>query len=524
MPAPTGRMTHASLRLLKLAGEQGHTAADASLVARLQRVSKLTWQKHELHPLYEEGDLIFLDGSPPLFASASGLVGEARIATWEARCRAFGSPPTLPLGPPPEARYSASQCVAWAGLSRRGVGILNGGPGTGKTFLIGEMIEKLIASNKIVEVCAPTGKAASVLASKLRGMVQPCTIHRLLGLIPGQSPAYNSYRKLDLDVLFVDECSMIDASLMGYLVDALRPETNVIFVGDVDQLLPVGAGAPFRDFIYSGWLPLFTLTEVQRQATGNGIIDLVGEIRQGRGLNGRSFPNVHVHRYPKGEIEARVVDCYTSGYLADKFRLTDIPRQCLIITPMKQAKLDSSTEKLNEIISHHLLPERTLGKSKFTRGDRVMFTVNDYKQGFVNGEVGTLEDYKRSARQAIIRNDQGRIYELEDYDLHKYVDWFYAGTIHKSQGSESPVVIMVLDPRHAFAITRNLLYTGASRAKDDLILIGDPALVDEGVRRVETRITALARLRGKEDLCKKIIARATVPDLSDLVDLVEEYF
>jgi exodeoxyribonuclease V alpha subunit len=375
------------------------------------------------------------------------------------------------------------------------------------------LVEALTTAGLTVDIAAPTGKAASVLALKLHRQFECVTIHRLLGLRPGELPT----SKVRADVVILDEASMIDSELMGYACEALRSDSFLLLVGDPAQLSPVGAGAPFHDCVEGSLLPVAHLRSVQRQAAGNGVLHLAHSMAGGHA----SFPDTNVHRFTvdKSRLEEQALDLYCSDRLVDRFGLTDRERQVTILSPVKQEKFEASTRNLNHAISHRLLPDRNIQKSKFTRGDRVMFTINNYEHGFVNGELGKLIDYKSVARTATIVNDIDTEYVLEDYSLAQYMEHAYAMTVHKAQGSEAKVVMLLLHPDFKFMLTRNLLYTAVTRAQEDLILIGDPNLLTAGIQKVERRETALRYLlRGSDQLWEQIIEKTQLADLSEFTE------
>ena len=487
-------MTHPIHTFLKRAQDQGHTALSSALAKELRMHYGLTWEAVP-DELYQTGELIRL--LPPLIIDPKAATGEARIARWLASQRARPPGVGYPLGAAPNAA-TASQGAAWAGLQDAGrAAALTGLPGTGKTWLTARLVEGLQRAGLIVKVCAPTGKAASVLTLKLDGKNEATTIHRLLGLRPGEFPT----RAVDADVVIVDESSMVDAELLGFLCEALAPTTSILLVGDHHQLPPVGAGCPFRDVVEGTLLPVFHLDGIVRQAEGNGIIQFTHDLARGRvALPER---NVHHFKLAPERMEAEAVDLYCSTRLRDKFQLTNVEKEFLILSPVRQEKFAASTYNLNEQISHRLHPERTIKNSKFTTGDRIMFTVNNAQYGFVNGEVGVLDKFHK--RQAVITNDRGFTYALDDYSLGQFVEWAYALTVHKAQGSECKVVALLLHPAARFMYTRQLLYTAATRAAEELLIFGDLALLQAAVQRVDQRTTCLAALMEEPAVVERIL-------------------
>jgi exodeoxyribonuclease V alpha subunit len=394
---------------------------------------------------------------------------------------------------------------------------LTGRPGTGKTYLTAMIVNALLDAGVPVDVAAPTGKAASVLTLKLDRRVDVVTIHRLIGLAPGQIPGYHQHNQLSSRVVVVDESSMIDSELLGMLLDAIDPvRTFVLLVGDPNQLNPVGYGSPFADLVRNKLIPVAELTEIQRQAGDNGIIQMAHSFADGKLLLPEK--NVYHFKMDPTRLKDEAINLYCSDRLKAKFGLESVQKEFLILSPVKQEKYNASTASINEAISHRLLPARDLGKSKFARGDRIIFTVNNYAHGFVNGELGVLEDYSRRGGHARIRNDIGTVYELDDYSLGQYADWAYALTVHKAQGSECRVVALLLEPGAKQMYTRNLVYTAITRAREELLIFGDLKTLEEAAARPDNRVCALPYLVRNPDLSARIIERTQPADLSSFAE------
>jgi len=435
----------------------GHTVLTRPMGVRLMKREGYRYDIRSLDVLYEKGQLISLThGENTVVTTPKRALGEALCARWLARKPA---PPSWGL-PAHGSGYSPCQERAWGILAHAGSGLLTGLPGTGKTWLIARLVECLVKQKVRVECAAPTGKAASVLSLKM-GRFPVQTIHRLLGLRPGQLPQRDADSPIKADVVIVDEASMIDSQLMGYLMTAIGSETNLILCGDPNQIPPVSAGSPFHDMVKYNMMPHAHLETIQRQSAGNGIIAMSAAMAKGDLI----IPDDNVTRVDMDirDVEASVIDSYCES--ADK---------ALILSPVKKEKYDGSTHRINEAISNRLLRSR-ISNSKFAHGDRIMFTINDYVHGFVNGEQGVLVDYHKG--NATILSDFGVEYQLEGWSLSKYAEWAYALTIHKSQGSEADNVVLILNSRVRFMYTRNLLYTAITRAKKNLIIMGDFSLL-----------------------------------------------
>lgn len=501
---------HPIEQVVNRAGQSGHTILTRSLGSRLVRTMGISYDLRSLDRLYAT-DTIVRVGSDAL-STPKALLGEARLARW---LHARGGLPPLKgqsrIGEPP-AGCSPSQVGAWALLRNHRTVCLTGLPGTGKTWLTARFVESAKKAGLLVKCAAPTGKAASVLSLKM-GREKVTTIHRLLGIRPGMLHADID---VDADVLVVDESSMIDAELMGILADAVSKETMVVFVGDPRQLYPVGAGCPFADLVQYDILPNAHLNEVQRQAAGNGVL----EMSRGFAAGKLQIPdrNVHVFKPALESIDDLAMDLYCSDRLKDRFQLGNVHKEALILSPVKDRKFEVSTLKMGEAISHRLLPERVIPKSKFTVGDRIMFTVNSPEHGFVNGEMGNLDSYNK--RHAKITNDIGYTYELDGFTLGDMgVEWGYALTVHKAQGSEAKVVVLLLHPEAAHMYTRNGVYTALTRAAQDLVLVGDLRLLERALKNPEVRDTALVTLMRDADLRERVLAASGFKnDMSSLAD------
>ena len=484
-----------------LAAQDGHTVLTRSSCASY-RAKGFQFENSEVQLALSEGFLVKLSQG---VTSVEAAKGEALCAGWlRARSGAPFGGRLVPASEPP-AGCSPCQRAAWGLLTSRGACALAGLPGTGKTWLLAQFARTARAAGLSVRACAPTGKAASVLSLKLdRYPVE--TIHRLLNLRPGE--VYVE-QLLTMDVLLVDESSMIDAELMSYLLSAVAPTTQVIFCGDHRQLPPVGAGWPFRDMVERRLLPVAELVTPQRQSEESGVLRLARAVALGKGATDElasCYPDVRYTPIPSKELDDWSVDYYCQRD----------PKQTLLLSPVKAAKFDVSTAKLSKAISQRLCPDRIEG-TQFAVGDRIIFTVNNRQYGFVNGEMGTLLGYDAQQRVADIVNDHGFLYHLDEYSVPRYADLGYALTVHKAQGSEAEEVCLLLTPRTEFMYSRNLLYTALTRAKTKLVLAGDLNVLKQAALRPEVRYTCLPELVQQPDLCDHILSRVKPANLSDFV-------
>jgi exodeoxyribonuclease V alpha subunit len=500
---------------ISMAYQDGHTVLTKSDAQFYARKNNMRWTQAEIDNLTADGTVVRVGAD---YGLSKHLYSEARIVvamapTLPHNQRKARTLPTPVLGSQTSS-LSTSQLKETAllltALGTGGVATLTGRPGSGKTYLTARLIEVIKAAGISVACCAPTGKAASVLSLKVGCEVT--TIHRLIGYRPGQLFVENP---IHADVVVVDEASMIDSFMMANLLECCRDHVKfVLLVGDPNQLPPVEAGCPFLDLTRAETITHAHLSEPQRQAEGSGILALANDFMDG--LVGPRYPNVHL--FKPADIYREAVDLYCSDRISKRFGLDDVQRQALLLSPVKKEKFTVSTENLNTTISHRLHPDRNINKLKFTTNDRVMFTVNDYGHGYVNGEMGTLVAYKPKGRLAHIVNDSGKDYNLEDYNLAYKCEWAYALTVHKSQGSESEVVILLLDKQARFMYTKNLIYTAITRAKKELIIMGDWQLLVDAAKKPEVRHTALSWLLEHLDVAERICNDNGTADLSAFVN------
>ena len=476
---------HPIFDMLTVARSMGHSVMTTSLAKSIKRRRGYRYDPREVARYIADGSLVKFEpvlnrglGMPAAITTAQEARYAASVAAWLAMAT---SSPALPLEGQEKAPVglTRSQERAWKLASQPGSMCLTGWPGTGKTWLAAQMIKRAKKNGAHVEVCAPTGKAASVLSLKLDG-VTVRTIHRQLGLRPGGKPS----RNVSAEFLFVDESSMIDEALMAHLMAMVNPEkTKVVFVGDPNQLPPVGAGAPFSRMVRHSMLTTAQLNQVVRQEDGNGIVTLANGIVTGGRFVIPPTDVVHYYR-KKSDVAAFAEELYLKEDDGTQ-------RNVMILTPIKQKKFDGSTSSINERLSYQLYPQRLIPGCKFTSGDRIMFTVNDYTHGYVNGELGCLLDWKRKGRKAVVINDTGTEYKLEGWSIGSRAEWAYALTIHKAQGSECDTVILVITSDVPSMYTRELVYTAVTRAKKKLIIVGDLDILKRAIRRRESRVTAL---------------------------------
>ena len=376
--------------------------------------------------------------------------------------------------------------------------ILTGGPGTGKTTTTKGMIEMLLAMRYSIALAAPTGKAAKRM-SELTGH-EAKTIHRLLDFNPQLGFSYNEYNYLPFDAILVDEASMINIVLMDALMQAVNPEGKIIFIGDIDQLPCIGPGNVLKDMIASGVIPVVKLDKIFRQAESSNIIVNAHRIKDGydmviKNKKDSDFFVINDEDTTLDETVNLVKNRLPSTY---SVKPTDIQ----VLTPMK--KNNVGTINLNEKLQAALNPpaigvrEMRHGSEIFREGDNIIQNENDYDKGVFNGESGTIVSVQNEMKQVLIDFD-GKIvpYAFNEMDEVKLS---YAMTIHKSQGSEYPIVVIPITEANRIMMQRNLIYTAITRARKICVLIGSKRMMRLAISRapIDRRKTTLKeRLQGK---------------------------
>lgn len=376
------------------------------------------------------------------------------------------------------------------------ISILTGGPGTGKTTSMRVLVESLRASGASVRLCAPTGKAARRLSAA--SGLHATTIHQLLSWVPGSGFARHRGDRLEgIDMLIVDEVSMLSVRLAEALFAAIGEETHVLLVGDIDQLAAVGPGRVLDDLIASGSIPMTSLTEVFRQARRSLIVRAAHDINHGvHPAAAAATPHAAgsadadvvrdfflIEREDEGRIFAEVVSLACQR-LASHFGLD--PRiDVQVLAPMRRGRV--GIEALNAELRARLNPDGAPVPGAALRlGDRVIQTRNDHEHGFMNGEVALVEHWDDVGERVSLRGDDGRVLRLPLSALDS-VEPAYAISIHKAQGSQAPAIVLALARAHRIMLTRNLIYTGVTRAERVCVCVAQPGALETALRRRDAR-------------------------------------
>lgn len=365
-----------------------------------------------------------------------------------------------------------------------GVFALTGGPGTGKTTIIKGILSVLKRAGCKVLLAAPTGRAARRLEEAAGDKAQ--TVHRLLEYNVTGEFGKNSDDPLEADAVIVDEASMLDIVLTRRLLEAIPPGCRLILVGDVDQLPSVGAGSVLQDIIRSGSMPVVRLTEVFRQAAVSHIVLNAHKINRG------DMPEC------RDDTDFGMVSCATDQQVADFVRDTYLRMSVeknwqgvQVLAPMHKGIC--GVQNLNKVLQEAVNPPSS-GKGEIERpggvlrlGDKVMQIRNNYDKDVYNGDIGQIVQVSKNLVKVWFpdKPDSEYVsYEQGDFDELQLA---YAMSVHKSQGSEYPVVILVLVPGHYIMLQRNLLYTAVTRARERVLLVGDPRALRTAVENDRTR-------------------------------------
>ena len=396
-------------------------------------------------------------------------------------------------GSPADQSLTAEQWQAVLGAFSARVSIVTGGPGVGKTVCTRTIVSEGRAARLRIGLCAPTGRAARRLTEATG--TEAHTIHRLLEWRPGSEPAYKPGHPLPVDLLIVDEASMINLHMAEVLLGGLGVDTHIVLVGDADQLPPVGAGKPFADLIDSGIVPVTRLTHIFRQAARSMITTAAHEVDRGRAPKlepeaGQDHDFYFLERATPERCRQAVVEM-VSRRVSAGLDLDPI-RDAQVLAPVYRGEV--GIDALNRELQEALNPDGGPALSdRFRIGDRLIQTRNAYELGLMNGTICFLVDDDPDQAEAVLETDDGQTVVVS-YEEAIDLRLAYAISVHKSQGCEIPVVIFVCHRSHAGMLTRPLIYTAITRARRMCVLVGDLPALEAGIKRDEggVRYSSLA--------------------------------
>lgn len=420
------------------------------------------------------------------------------------------------------------------GIINKGISILTGGPGTGKSTMTKAVVAALLNLNKSIALAAPTGRASQRMTEVI-GM-QASTVHRLLGWDPeNYGFLHNEKNPLWCDFLIIDESSMLDISLASCILKAVPDGCQVLFIGDVDQLPPVGPGSFFKDLIDSKVVPSYKLTQIFRQGKESEIISYAHKINNGEhpninspltepsiwkdgtdcmfidsGLAEDGKPKSEYANWSSLRYGMDVIDMTKNLYIETikKYHnTTDIQ----ILIPMKIS--DIGTIRVNDIIQEAVNPKNknknqiALKDRVFREGDKVIHTVNNYEIEVFNGDIGWINSIDEVSGTAEIKFGDNRVVKYKKIDMME-LELAYAITIHKSQGSEFDCAIIPIMNQYSRMLYRNLVYTGLTRAKKLAIFVGQRNAFNRAIDNVDPRIrqTSLKELLINTDIINSFIS------------------
>ena len=497
--------------------------------ARGGLLHQLQTMEDDGHCFCEESALLltaqsFLDISVEKLADALNAIVEEGAAVrdngriylrelYSAECAVAKRLMEIAAAPAPFREIDADRALAWAeakmrlvlaGAQRRAIAagvrskasVITGGPGVGKTTIIRALVEIFGIRHLSIQLAAPTGRAAKRM-SEATGR-EALTIHRLLKYLPPKRAfQHDETNPIDADVLIVDESSMIDIVLMDQLLRALPNKITLILVGDTDQLPSVGPGNVLRDIIASETIPCTRLDTIFRQDTRGMIVRNAHHINNGEELEGGGSDFFFIETQDPDKIVSRVCDLVTTRIPA-KFHIS--PHDIQVLTPMRKNQLGA--DNLNVVLQQAINPTgpgMKRGLTVFRRGDRVMQMRNNYDKEVFNGDIGFVGNIDEE--EAVMEvNFDGKLVEYERSELDELV-LAYASTVHKSQGSEYPAVVIVIATQHFKLLQRNLLYTAVTRGRKLVCIVGThkAAAIATRNNEVRARQTALAeRLKALE--------------------------
>jgi exodeoxyribonuclease V alpha subunit len=490
------RTRAAILHILSEAERGGSTCLplDALLAAANELLASAAVDETDIDRLVDAGDLV-RDGAWIYRAETAALEAELAARIDEL----IAGQPSDRLRDPGEAKRQGGltdeQTKGVRNALRHRLSLITGGPGTGKTASIRTIAKTAAAQGARVLLVAPTGRAA-IRMSEASGM-RATTVHSALGWIPGEGPTHDEHDPLKCDLLIVDETSMANLELLVTLLRAVGSKTHVVLVGDADQLAPVGAGKPFAELIASGSVPTAGLTHIFRQAAGSMIVQGAHAIRRGEMPNFAGGPDMRRDlfliertdpRAAREEIVTLVTERLPAHYEIDPIK--DIQ----VFAPVYRGEL--GIDALNEALRDRLNPDgRPVRGGRLRIGDKLMMTGrNLHELGLMNGTLIRLLDEVAPADDPDAKDDAALLLAADDNQVFRYppeqsesLRLAYACSVHRGQGIELPVAVIVAHPAGgAFFLRREMLYTAVTRAKLATVIVGSREVVARAARTPDT--------------------------------------
>ena len=453
--------------------------ASALLNAEEEYIVMTVDQMVKDNDLITEENAIYL---PPFYYSETGTANKLIKLANRPGKNLEGSTDITKIEERLNIKYDKLQADAIKQAAMSKVLVLTGGPGTGKTTVTKGIIVMYQEHGLKILLAAPTGRAAKRMTEATG--IEAKTIHRLLECKPPEGYQKNNENPLEGDVLIVDECSMIDIVLMNSLLKALPEDMRLVLAGDINQLPSVGAGNVLRDIIDSGKFPVIELKKIFRQAQSSRIIMNSHRINAGEMpdiSNGKNSDFFFIQKETPGQAVEEIVNLVKYN-LPNYYKIP--PSQIQVLSPLQRGAAGAAN--LNIILQEALNPGGPgirHGGYIFRTNDKVMQIKNNYDKEVFNGDTGIIEKTSLEDRTLIINFD-GRHIEYDASELDELV-LAYATTIHKSQGSEYPVVVMPVLMEHYIMLQRNLVYTGITRAKKILVIVGTRKALEYSVNNMQ---------------------------------------
>ena len=464
------------LYTLSKLSEDGHVYSEREQLVKSAKELLQADEEHivqALDQMIEAEDLILDDEAiflPPFYYAEVGVANKIKRLLEDSSSTLFdGTLNIEEIVKQTSIQYDDIQIAAIGQAVKSKFMVLTGGPGTGKTTTTLGIIAALESLGQSILLAAPTGRAAKRM-SEATGK-EAKTIHRLLEYNPAEGYGRNDENPLQGGVLIVDESSMIDVILMNSLLKAVPSHMKVILVGDIDQLPSVGAGNVLRDIIDSDVVPVVRLTRIFRQAQSSRIITNAHKINQGvfPDISNGKDADFFFIKQEDPELAAKEIVNIVKNRIPKAYHYSTNDIQ--VLAPMQRSVVGATN--LNIILQEAINPEGdslSRGGFKYRKGDRIMQIRNNYDKEVFNGDIGYVKEVNLEER-TLTAIYEGRPVEYEDSELDE-LTLAYATTIHKSQGSEYPVVVIPLLMTHFVMLQRNLIYTGITRAKKICIIVG----------------------------------------------------